>query len=367
MAQSLAGRLVDLMHSGAPFTDAHVREGDGIRILTPQAWVPVDTRCVERTELEALLDGIDPQWRATLRRGRAISRALDLATLRLRLNVFTTDAGRRLNLALRPLPPEPMSLKDTGLPLYVKEMVDRGKGLILVTGATRSGKTTTLAALLRQINETRPCHILTIEDPIELVIRPHRAMVSQKEVGTDTGGFLQGLRDALRQNPDVIMIGEVRDRETAQVMLQAAESGHLVLASLHAASAAGAIAKLTSFFPAEEAEQRRFTLAHALIGVIYQVLLPRAAYDGFVLAAEILANNAQIAKAIGDPSRTGLLHEQMRRGDDKMSRSLNDALVDLVGARKLTTSDAQRAAYDLLELRQRLEHGAGLRAREPRG
>lgn len=359
MLSPLAARIMDLMHSGAPFTDMHLREGLGIRVLTPRAWALADERPAARAELEGLLDGIEPCWRELLRGGRAIARALDLPTLRLRMNVFTTDGGRHLNLALRALPPQPMSLKDTGLPLYVKEMLERGKGLILVTGATRSGKTTTLAALLRQINETRADHIVTIEDPIEYVLRPERAMISQKEVGKDTESFLMGLKDALRQSPDVIMIGEVRDQETAQVMLQAAESGHLVLATLHATSAAGAISKLTAFFRPEEAEQRRYTLANTLIGVIYQVLLPKAAFDGFVLAAEILANNAQLAKAIGDPSRASLIGEQLRRGEDKMSRSLNDALLDLVGARKLTASDAQRAAYDVLDLRQRLDHAGG--------
>lgn len=357
MPKPLTERIVDLMHADIPFTDLHLREGVAPQLLTPRSWVADEEGAVPRAEMEAFLDGIEPDWREPLKTGRAMSRAVDLPTMRLRMNVFSTDSGRHLNISLRRLPQEPMTLKETGLPPTVKEMLDRGKGLILVTGATRSGKTTTLAAMLRAINESRPDHLITIEDPIEYVLRPRQGIISQKEVGSDTKSFLDGLQDALRQSPNVIMIGEVRDAQTADVMLQAAESGHLVLATLHATSAIGAIAKLSVMTGAQEAEQqqRRYTLANTLIGVIYQVLLPKAAYDGFVLAAEILANSPQVAKAIEDPSRTGVLREQIKRGEDKVSRPLNDVLAELVAARRIVASDALRASYEPMELKARLD------------
>ena len=357
MPKSLTDRIVDLMHSDMPFTDLHVREGGAPQLLTPRSWVADEEGEVPRAEIEVFLDGIEPDWREPLKTGRAMSCAVDLPTMRLRMNVFTTDSGKRLNVSLRRLPPEPMTLKETGLPPTVKEMLDRGRGLILVTGATRSGKTTTLAAMLRAINESRPDHIITIEDPIEYVLRAKQGIISQKEVGSDAGTFLDGLQDALRQSPNVIMIGEVRDAQTADVMLQAAESGHLVLATLHATSAIGAITKLSVMTGAEEAEQqqRRYTLANTLIGVVYQVLLPKLAYDGFVLAAEILANSPPVTKAIEDPSRANVLREQIKRGEDKISRPLNDVLLELATTRKIVGSDALRASYEPMELKARLD------------
>lgn len=360
--KSITDRIIDLFHADLPFTDVHVSEGAALRILTPRGWIVGDDKIVNRTELEGLVTQIEVDWRQKLASGEAINRAIDLPTIRIRANVYTTGGSESLNLSIRGLPPTPRALKDTGLPLWIPQMLDRGNGLILVTGATGSGKTTTLAAMLRQINETRPAHIVTIEDPIEYVLRPQLSIVSQKEVGTDTASYLQGLKDAMRQRPDVIMIGEVRDRETASTMLQAAESGHLVLATLHATSAVGAISKLISFFPAEEADQRRHTLANALVGVIYQVLLPKAALDGFALAAETLTNNPQVAKALEEPGRIQVIRDHLRRGENRNSRALNDVLLELVANKKVTASDAQRAAYDALEFKQRLDQGMQKRA-----
>lgn len=360
--KSVSDRIIELFHSDLPFTDIHVLEGAPLRILTPRGWITGDETRVSRDDLETLVKHIEPDWKAKLATGEAINRAIDLPTIRIRANIYTTGSGSTLNVTVRGLPPTPRALKDTGLPPWVAQMLERGNGLVLVTGATGSGKTTTLAAMLRHINETRPSHIVTIEDPIEYVVKPQQCIVSQKEVGTDTASYLQGLKDALRQRPNVIMIGEVRDRETANTMLQAAESGHLVMATLHATSAIGAINKLISFFPNEEAEQRRHALANSLIGVIYQVLLPKAALDGFVLAAETLVNIPQVAKALEEPGRIQVIRDHLRRGENRMSRALNDVLMDLVATKKVTSSDALRAAYDNLELKQRLDQGVQKRA-----
>ena len=188
-------------------------------------------------------------------------------------------------------------------------------------------------------------------------MRGARSIISQKEVGVDVDDFARGLHDALRQKPDVIMLGAVRDRDTADTLLHAAESGHLVFATLHATSAQGAIAKLLSFFPPDESEQRRFTIASTLVGVICQCLLPNSKEDGWVLAAEIMMNNAQIAKAIEEPGRLKQIKEILRRGEDKMSRTLNDELFRLVKGGAVRKDKALKASNDEPELNSGLAIG----------
>jgi twitching motility protein PilT len=346
---TLAEKIVNLCWSGRPFTDVRIEEQQPIHVNLPSGWKAVGTEPVELGELLPLFARLDQDWEKKLVHG-AIDKALDLTQHRLRCSAFLADGGRRHVLSIRRLPLRPPSIKDTGLPVYVKDMAERGKGLVIVSGATGCGKTTTLAALLEHINQTRDAHIVTIEKPIEYRLERARSIISQKEVGSDVDGFARGLHDALRQKPDVIMLGEVRDRDTADTLLHAAESGHLVLATLHATSAQGALAKLLSFFPAEEGEPRRFTLAGTLVGVICQALLPGAREDGWVLAAEIMMNTPQIAKAIEEPGRLKQIREIVRRGEDKMSRTLNDELLRLVKGGVVRKDKALKASNDEAEL-----------------
>ena len=294
---TLTEKFVSLCRSGKPFTDIRIEEEEPLCVHLPSGWQSLGAAPIPLGEMLFLFSQLDKDWEKRLKHG-AIDHALDLAEHRLRCNLFLADGGRRHVLSIRRLPLKPPSIRETGLPVYVKDMAERGKGLVIISGATGSGKTTTLAALLDHINQTRNAHIVTIEKPIEYRLRGTRSLISQKEVGVDVDDFARGLHDALRQKPDVIMLGEVRDRDTADTLLHAAESGHLVFATLHATSAQAAIAKLLSFFPPDETEQRRFTIASNLVGVICQCLLPNAREDGWVLAAEIMMNNAQIAKAI---------------------------------------------------------------------
>jgi len=226
---------------------------------------------------------------------------------------------------------------------------------VLITGSTGAGKTTSTAALLDYLNTTRSAHIVTIEQPIEYVIAPKKSIVSQKEVGADVTSFSAGLREALRQRPDVIMVGEVRDPETADTVLHAGESGHLVFATLHTSSAIGALNKMLSFFPMEQREQRAAALADALVGVVCQSLVPTEKGDAFVLASEMLFNNNnQIAQFLTNAEKFALLPEYMRRKEDHMSRCLNDSLAALVASRTISTKDAMRAAYNRIELQDML-------------
>jgi twitching motility protein PilT len=307
---------------------------------------------VSEEEMYPLLSAIDEDWKTRTRHG-AIDRPFVLTQCRLRCNVYRAQGGQKMVVSIRRLPLHPLPLDKTGLPLYVKALLEASKGLVLVTGPTGSGKTTTIASMLDHVNATRSAHIVTIEEPIEYHLERRMSIISQREVPTDTPSFHAGLREALRQRPDVIMVGEIRDFDTADTALQAGESGHLVLASMHTNSAAGAIAKLLSFFPREQREQRAAALSQALIGVVCQGLVPSEAGDSFVLASELLFNNQQqVAALIADPEKFPLLHDFMRRREDNLSRTLNDDLAQLVAKKRIGAKDALRAAYNRAELHE---------------
>ncbi|MFL6029706.1 MAG: type IV pilus twitching motility protein PilT, partial [Gaiellaceae bacterium] len=202
-----------------------------------------------------------------------------------------------VSFALRVIPKQVPRFEDLGLPPGIEKLANEHRGLVLVTGATGSGKTTTLASMLDHINRTRSSHIVTIEDPIEILHQDRSSIVNQREVGLDTESFGQALRRVLRQDPDTILIGELRDAETAQTALQAAESGHLVFSTLHTIDAAESVGRMIEFFPPEKQQQIRSVLAGVLRGVISQRLLPRVNY-GRVAAVEVMVMNARIAELI---------------------------------------------------------------------
>lgn len=207
------------------------------------------------------------------------------------LGRFRVNAYRQRNspaLALRAIPFRIAGLSELGLPEIIASFCDKPHGLVIVTGPTGHGKSTTLAALIDLINERRSCHIITLEDPIEFVHRDKQAVINQREIGADTMGFSDGLRAALRQDPDVILLGEMRDLETIRIALQAAETGHLVFTTLHTNDAAGAIDRIVDVFPADQQEQVRVQLGATLQGVVAQRLFQRKDQPGRVVATEIL-------------------------------------------------------------------------------
>ena len=245
---------------------------------------------------------------------------------RFRVNGFRQRGA--ISFAFRIIPREIPSFGDLHLPPGVRRLADEHRGLVLVTGATGSGKTTTLAAMLDHINRTRSHHIVTIEDPIEILHEDRMSLVSQREVGLDTENFSQALRRVLRQDPDVILIGELRDAETAQVALQAAESGHLVFSTLHTIDAAETIGRLVEFFPHEKQPQVVSTLAGVLRGVIAQRLLPRAG-GGRIPAVEVMVANARIAELIRE-RRTHEVSDAIAEGEFFEMQTFTRALIDLV-------------------------------------
>jgi twitching motility protein PilT len=352
LSRDLVRDIIHLVGLNHTFTDIHIEQDAQMMIRTPRGWSAVGAEPVLLEDMQEVLNAIDPDWESKIRDG-AIDRPFVLTQCRLRCNVYRTSGGQKVVISIRRLPLNPLPLERTGLPHYVKTMLEASKGIILVTGPTGSGKTTTIASMLDYLNTNRSSHIITIEQPIEYHLGRKQSIVSQKEVPTDTPTFSAGLREALRQKPDVVMVGEIRDFDTADTVLHAGESGHLVLATMHTNSAIGAIAKMLAFFAPEQRNQRAAIMANSLIGVICQSLVPTESGDAFALASEmVFNNNQQIAKFIADPDKFHLMADFMKRKEDNMSRSLNEDLAQLVAKKAITPKDAMRVTYNRLELHE---------------
>lgn len=215
---------------------------------------------------------------------------------RFRVNIFYQRSS--ISLALRVIPREIPSIEDLGIPIELKEIVKNPHGMFLVTGPTGSGKSSSLAAMVDYINQTMNLHVITLEDPIEYLHSHNKSIIAQREIGFDTLSFKNGLRACLRQDPDVILVGELRDRETIETAITAAETGHLVLATLHTQDTAGTIDRMIDVFPSQNRDEMRKTLANVLIGVMSQRLFPTIDRSGRVVATEMLINNPAIQNLI---------------------------------------------------------------------
>jgi twitching motility protein PilT len=293
---------------------------------------------------------------------------LDLAYAAEGLPRFRVNAFRQrgaISFAFRVIPAKVPDFEELGLPPGVRRLAEEHRGLVLVTGATGSGKTTTLAAIVSHINQTRRQHIVTIEDPIEVLHDDLGCIVNQREVGLDTADFAQALRRALRQDPDVILIGELRDSETAQTALQAAESGHLVLSTMHTVDAAETVGRLIEFFPPVKQQQIRSITAGVLRGVVSQRLLP-AIGGGRVVAAEVMVSNARIAELIRE-DRADEVPDAIAEGEFFEMQSYTRALLDLVIAGRVdreVAADAATNRHDFLVALEQDFRAAGLPAKQ---
>ena len=270
---------------------------------------------------------------------------LDIAYQEEDLPRFRVNAFRQrghISFAFRVIPKNVPNFEMLSLPPGVRRLAEEHRGLVLVSGATGSGKTTTLAAMIDHINKTRKQHIVTIEDPIEVLHNDHSCIVNQREIGLDTSDFMQALRRALRQDPDVILIGELRDAETAQTALQAAESGHLVLSTLHTVDAAETLGRMIEFFPETKQQMIRSVMAGVLCGVISQRLLPRID-GGRVAAVEVMVTNARIADLIRD-NKPEAITDAIDEGAFFEMQTFTQSLIDLVVSGAVDQETAANAA-----------------------
>lgn len=285
-----------------------------------------------------------------LERGREIDLVFTLPNIaRIRANLFMQRGS--IAIVLRLIPLTIPTIEQLNLPLSIKELVSQQQGLIIVTGPTGSGKSTTIASMIEHINQTREAHIITIEDPIEYVFEDKKSVICQREVGKDTISYESALRSVLRESPDVIMIGEMRDPETMSVAMMAAEMGHLVLTTLHTISAASVVDRIVHSFPPHQSSQVYEQLSNTLIGVIAQRLLKHASGVGRIPAVEIMTTSPTVKKLI-EEGRTSELYSSIKEGSLYGMITMNQSLASLYSRGLITLEEAESASPNRTELRQ---------------
>ena len=311
-------------------SDLHIKVGSPPKIRISGSLVPlqVDPLTVDTAWTlirETMPPDVEEQFVAT----NEADYALHVPEIgRFRVNAFRARGAA--GCVMRLVGDEPPSLASLGLPDVVRRLALEPRGLCLVTGPTGSGKTTTLSAMVDAVNENRAVHVLTIEDPIEVVHQDKVASVNQRELGTDTADWATALRAAMRQDPDVILIGEMRDADTVKAALSAAETGHFVMSTLHTTDAKETVNRIIDFFPPHEQKQVRLGLAASLSGIICQRLVPRADGQGRVVIMEIAVNGPRLAEAIADPDRTDTIEDIVAAGGYSGMQTFDQHLVRLV-------------------------------------
>ncbi len=351
---SMPELLQALYEKGA--SDLHLKVGRPPMMRRQGDLGPVEgNRVMEAADVEKLIHGvINTDQRAKLEAERELDFSFSIAGLaRFRANAFfqkgLPGAVLRLIPALIPTPEE------LGLPEVIKELSLKKQGLFLVTGPTGSGKTTTLAAIIDHINRHVPAHIITLEDPIEFVYQDKMAVINQREVGSDTRDFAQGLRRALRQDPNVILVGEMRDAETITTALSAAETGHLVFGTLHTNDAKQSVDRILDTYPPAAQNQVRMQLAKCLVAVVSQRLLKRADGQGRLAVHEIMINTPTVQKLIEDDKIAALGRAIEDSSSFYKMQSLNQALLRQVKAKTITADEALAASRNPNDLKIQLQ------------
>ena len=304
---------------------------ENAEILTPEQTEKLARNYLPKQELARLEEKGDVDF------------AYDPGFGRFRASVVKTRLG--WEMVFRVISTNLRSMDDLGLPQAIKPLLEYQNGLVLVTGAVGSGKSTTLASLINEINNDRQDHIITLEDPIEYVIESKNCHVNQREVHTHTESFSHALRASLREDPDIIMVGEMRDLETISLAITAAETGHLVLATLHTGSAARTLDRILDVFPTEQREQIRIMVGESLRGIISQQLVPRKDGTGRELALELLVNTPAVSSIVRD-GKTFMLPGVMQTGKNVGMIMMDDALIQLYEEDKITAEEAMQRAID---------------------
>lgn len=326
-------------------SDLHIRVGVPPMLRIHGSLTPLDIPALTPEDTEALARSITTEEKmAEVEKCGGADFALPFHDLaRFRVSVFK-ERGH-FGIVMRQIPTKLFSLEEIGLPEEVKELLFKPRGLILVTGPTGSGKSTTLASMIDVINRERNVHIITIEDPIEY-FHPHKnCIVTQREVGGDVPSFAEAIRRALRQDPDVILVGEMRDIETMQAAISAAETGHLVFATLHTTGAAATVDRIVDAFPTDQQEQVRTQLSVGLVAVISQLLLPRVDRPGRVAAFEVMISTPSIRSRIRD-NKTFMINSDIQTGAKFGMVSLDSNLLDLYNEGKISYDDLITKSQD---------------------
>jgi len=357
----LLSRAVDL---GA--SDIHLKLGRPPMLRRDGSLGPIEGPDLTESDLEVVLQRVTETAPQRLK-DFAASGDLDIAYQSGELPRFRVNGFRQrgaISFAFRVIPKRVPNFEALRLPPGVQRLADEHRGLVLVTGATGSGKTTTLAAMIDYINRSRHQHIVTIEDPIEIMHTDVDCIINQREVGLDTESFQQALRRALRQDPDVILIGELRDAETAQTALQAAESGHLVFSTMHTVDAAETVGRMVEFFPGPKQPMIRSVMAGVLRGVVSQRLLPKND-GGRVAAVEVMVMNTRIADLIRE-NRAEEIHDAIEDGEFFQMQTFTQALIDLVLAGGVEQDVAANAATNRHDFLVKLERALKQQGHEER-
>ena len=330
--------LVDLRAS-----DLHVKPGSVPTVRISGVLQPLDYAMVRPEEGATMAAAMMSQKeRAQLEENGEVDFAYSMSGLgRFRVNVHRQRGS--VGIAARHILPHAPELQDLALPLAVEQLANEHRGLLLVTGPTSSGKTTTCGAIIKHINRSRRCHIVTIEDPIEILHPDELAVVTQREIGQDTMSFHKALRAAMRQDPDVIFVGEIRDLETVSAALQAAQTGHLVVATMHTTDAVETINRVVDFFPPHQQTQVRVALASSLVGVVTQRLLPRVG-GGRAPAIELMINNGRIRDCILDPEKTHEIRDIVEQSGYYGMQTFDQSLIGLYREGLVSLEDAKAAA-----------------------
>jgi len=341
--------LADTQKAGA--SDLHLKAGIPPMVRVAGELVSLPESPLHEKDVEAYLAAIIPDRLAA---DFLLNNEADFAYGLSDGSRFRVNAYRQrgcVSVAIRALRPPTGDFASLGLPPVLARLAAEPRGLILVTGPTGAGKSTTLAALIDAINTTRRVNIITVEDPIEIVHRDKMSMISQREVGVDTGGFAEAMRRVLRQDPDVILIGEMRDAETIDAALKAAETGHLVLSTLHTLDAAETINRILEFFPADHQHQVRLLLAASLRAIISQRLIPTADGRRRVPAVEVLINTERVADRIADPTVTHEIPEIIAEGAYYGMETFDQSILRLAGSGVITFDQAMRNATSPADLK----------------
>lgn len=309
-------------------SDLHISPGHPPIIRINGDIRKVDMPPLSREQVHTMLyDILSDEQRKTFEEKKEIDFAVDLKGIaRFRVNAFYQSRGE--GIVFRAIPSNRMTLEELGLPKVLAELTEKTKGLVLVTGPTGSGKSTTLAAMIDHINQHKKCHIITIEDPIEFVYEPELSLINQRELGAHTYSFANALRSALREDPDVILVGEMRDLETISLAMTAAETGHLVFSTLHTSSAAETVDRIIDVFPAEQQSQIRTMFAKSIQAVICQTLLKKKDGSGRVAALEIMIGTSAIRNLIRE-NKVVQISGMMQTGKQFKMQTMDGTIAEL--------------------------------------